>query len=225
MTQRPNDLIMAKAFIFDMNGTMVNDMQYHTVAWHKVLNGLDANLSLEQTKLQMYGKGEEMFDRVFGKGKFSDDEMQKIILQKELAYQDEFRPHLQLIKGLDAFLQKAKEKNTGLAIGTAAPKTNVDYVLDGLHLHNVFNAIVGAEDVATSKPDPEVFLKCAGLLHVSPADAIVFEDSPKGIEAARNGGFRAVAITSFHDAEDFAGFDNVLFVIDDYEDERLGKLF
>lgn len=216
---------MAKAFIFDMNGTMVNDMQYHTVAWHKVLNNLNANLSLEQTKLQMYGKGEEMFDRVFGKGKFSDDEMQKIILQKELAYQDEFRPHLQLIKGLDTFLQKAKEKNIGLAIGTAAPKTNVDYVLDGLHLHDIFNAIVGAEDVTTSKPDPEVFLKCASLLNVSPEDAIVFEDSPKGIEAAQNGGFKAVAITSFHDAEDFDQFDNVLFVVDDYEDERLKGLF
>jgi len=217
--------MMAKAFIFDMNGTMVNDMQYHTVAWHKVLNELNADLSLEETKLQMYGKGEEMFDRVFGPGKFEEEEMQKIILQKELAYQDEFRPHLKLINGLDVFLEKAKAKNIGLAIGTAAPKTNVDYVLDGLHLHNTFNAIVGAEDVTTSKPDPEVFLKCASLLNVSPEDAIVFEDSPKGIEAAQNGGFKAVAITSFHEAEDFAKFDNVLLVIDDYDDERLKELF
>ncbi|ANI89447.1 haloacid dehalogenase [Arachidicoccus ginsenosidimutans] len=216
---------MAKAFIFDMNGTMIDDMQYHTIAWHKVLNNLNANLSLEETKLQMYGKGEEMFDRVFGKGKFTDNEMQEMIMQKELAYQDEFRPHLKLIKGLHEFLQKAQEKNIGLAIGTAAPKTNVDYVLDGLQLHEIFSAVVGAEDVTTSKPDPEVFLKCASLLNVFPEDAIVFEDSPKGIEAARNGGFKAIAITSFHAKEDFDKFDNVLFVIDDYEDERLKELF
>ncbi|HEY0297684.1 MAG TPA: HAD family phosphatase [Arachidicoccus sp.] len=216
---------MAKAFIFDMNGTMIDDMQYHTIAWHKVLSDLNANLSLEQTKLQMYGKGEEMFERIFGPGKFSDDEMQEMIMQKELAYQDEFRPHLKLIKGLDAFLQKAKDKNTTLAIGTAAPKTNVDYALDGLNLRETFKIVVGAEDVTTSKPDPEVFLKCASLLNVSPDDAIVFEDSPKGIEAARNGGFKAVAITSFHEAKDFEKFDNVLFVIDNYEDERLKELF
>lgn len=216
---------MAKAFIFDMNGTMIDDMQYHTIAWHKVLNDLNANLSLEETKLQMYGKGEEMFDRVFGSGKFTDNEMQEMIMQKELAYQDAFRPHLRLIKGLDNFLQKTIEKNIALAIGTAAPKTNVDYVLDGLHLHEMFPVIVGAEDVSTSKPDPEVFLKCASLLNLSPDDAIVFEDSPMGIEAARNGGFRAVAITSFHAAEDFAKYDNVLFCVKNYDDERLKELF
>lgn len=215
---------MAKAFIFDMNGTMINDMQYHTVAWYNLLQRLHANISFEETKQQMYGKGEEMFDRVFGKGKFTDEEMKKMITQKELLYQNEFRPHLKLIDGLDALLQKAKEKNIALAIGTAAPKINVDYVLDGLRSRSLFKAVVCSEDVATSKPDPEVFLKCASLLGFEPKDCIVFEDAPKGIEAARNGDFEAVAITSFHKAEDFAAFDNVLTIIENYEDERLDKL-
>jgi len=216
---------MIKAFIFDMNGTMIDDMQYHTVAWNNILNNLDANISLEETKLQVYGKAEEMFERIFGKGKFSEIELQKIILQKELTYQNEFRPHLKLINGLDSFLQKAKAKGISLAIGTAALKTNVDYVLDGLHLHETFNTIVSAENVTASKPDPEVFLKCASLLNVSPSEAIIFEDSPMGIEAAKNGGFKAVAITSFHGADDFTKFDNLLFSIDDYEAERLDTLF
>ena len=216
---------MTKAFIFDMNGTMINDMQYHTIAWYHVLQRLHANLSLEETKEQMYGKAEEMFDRIFGAGKFTDKEMQEMILKKELLYQDEFRPHLKLIAGLDAFLQKAKEKNIALAIGTAAPKTNVDYVLDGLHLRPLFKAVVGAENVTKSKPNPEVFLKCAALLKLKPEDCLVFEDAPKGIEAAKNGGFKAVAITSFHTTEDFKNLDNIVAVIENYEDEKLEKLF
>jgi HAD superfamily hydrolase (TIGR01509 family) len=216
---------MTKALIFDMNGTMINDMRYHTIAWYNLLQRLHANLTFEETKKQMYGKAEEMFDRIFGKGKFTNEELQEMILQKELLYQDEFRPHLKLIDGLDILFQKAKEKNIALAIGTAAPKINVDYLLDGLQLRSLFSVVICAEDVTKSKPDPEVFLKCASLLGLPPKDCIIFEDAPKGIEAARNGGFKAVAITSFHEAEAFASFDNVLAIVENYKDERLEKLF
>lgn len=216
---------MKQAFIFDMNGTMINDMHYHTSAWHGVLEKLGAGLTVEETKLQMYGKGEEMFDRVFGPGKFKEDELADIILQKELLYQDQFRPHLKLIDGLEEFLQKAQDQQTPMAIGTAAPRTNVDYVLDGLNIRAIFPIVVDADDVKTSKPDPEVFLKCAAGLGIDPSNCIVFEDSPKGVEAAANGGMKAVVITSFHEAADFSHLDNVLFCVEDYTDERLTTLF
>lgn len=216
---------MESAFIFDMNGTMIDDMDYHTRAWYKVLNDLGAGLSMEQTKLHMYGKAEEMFDRVFGPDKFSEQELHEIILNKELAYQDAFRPHLKLIDGLGAFLQKARAAGIGLAIGTAAPKTNVDYVMDGLQLHSLFQEIIGAEDVRTSKPDPEVFLSAAAGLKIAPEKCIVFEDSPKGVEAAERGGMKAVVVTTFHGPEDFAHLGNVLMCVRDYTDGRLERLF
>lgn len=215
----------SKGFIFDMNGTMIDDMHYHTDAWYRLLDKLGAGLTLEQTRLQMYGKAEEMFDRIFKPGKFSEQELSELIMSKELLYQDEFRPHLKLIEGLDQFLQKAGENNIALSIGTAAPKTNVDYVLDGLDLRALFPIIVGAEDVTTSKPDPEVFLKCAAGLQINPENCIVFEDSPKGIEAAQKGGMKAVVLTTFHEAADFSEFDNVLFCVKDYTDKRLESLF
>lgn len=217
--------VKKKAFLFDMNGTMIDDMQYHTRAWHKVLNELGAGLTLEQTKEHMYGKAEEMFDRIFGPGKFSDQELHATIMNKELAYQEVFRPHLKLINGLGAFLQKAKAAGIDLAIGTAAPKTNVDYVMEGLQLRSLFPVIIGAEDVRTSKPDPEVFETAARGLKVAPEQCVVFEDSPKGVEAARRGGMKAVVITSFHQAEDFAHLDNVLMCVADYTDARLDSLF
>lgn len=216
---------MIKAFIFDMNGTMIDDMHYHTSAWNRILNQHGANISLGETKLQMYGKPEEMFERIFGKGSFSESELREIIVQKEQTYQEEFRPHLKLINGLDEFLQRARSSGIKIAIGTAALKMNVEYVLDGLGLQAMINTYVSAENVSISKPDPEVFLKCASLLDVSPDEAVVLEDAPKGIEAAKNGGFRAIAITSFHHADDFRKFDNLLFTIDNYENEQLNHLF
>ena len=105
-----------KAFLFDMNGTMINDMHYHGDAWFKILNeDLGANMNEAQVKSHMYGKNDELFVRIFGEGKFTKAEMDKWSLQKEQAYQETYRPHLQLLPGLDSFLNKATQKGIAKA--------------------------------------------------------------------------------------------------------------
>ncbi|MET0634810.1 MAG: HAD family phosphatase [Chitinophagaceae bacterium] len=212
------------AFIFDLNGTMIDDMNYHEKAWYEIIvNELKAPLSPEQLKLEMYGKNEELFERVFGQGIFSAEDIQDISMRKEKKYQSDFLPHLKLIDGLEDLLAKAKKEGVGLAIGTAAITFNVDYVLDRLNIRQFFPVIIGAEDVAHSKPDPEVFLKAAEGLGVDPSKCIVFEDAPKGIEAAKRAGMKAVGISSFHTAEELKN-DNVLCVVADYSDKELEKI-
>ena len=111
----------SQAIIFDLNGTMINDMHYHELAWHDVfVNQLKAPLTFEQVRLQLYGRAEEIFHRIFGPGKFSMEEIETITNQKEERYREEFLPHLKLIHGLDAFLEKLKSSKVPLAIGTAA---------------------------------------------------------------------------------------------------------
>src|ERR1700760_1148904 len=96
------------AFIFDLNGTMVDDMEYHNTAWYDILNDdLKAGLTREAVKKEMYGKNEELLDRVFGKGRFSQKEVDEISMEKERRYQRAFLPHLQLIGGLPEFLKKS----------------------------------------------------------------------------------------------------------------------
>ncbi len=205
-----------------MNGTMVDDMSYHAVAWRNIINGeLKGNLTHEEVKREMYGKNEEVLERVFGQNKFNADEMNRISMQKEEAYQTAFRPHLTLIDGLQTFLDKAYVHNIPMAIGTAAIPFNIDFVLDNLGLRHYFRAIVSADDVEKSKPHPETFLKAAAALGLQPNDCIVFEDSPKGIETALNAGMQAVAITTMHGEEDFVQYNNILLFIKDYSDERL----
>ena len=153
---------MNKAFIFDLNGTMVDDMGFHAEAWGTIINGeLNGNLTHEQVKKEMYGKNEEVLERVFGKGRFAPDEMEKLSIKKEEMYQQAFRPHLQLIDGLHAFLQKAYEHNIKMAIGSAAIPFNIDFVLDNLNIRHYFSAIVSAADVEKSKPHPQTYLDAA----------------------------------------------------------------
>jgi beta-phosphoglucomutase len=162
-----------KAFIFDLNGTMVHDMEYHTKAWQHLFNHeLGGNFTWEQVKPQMYGKNQEVLVRMFGPDRFTEDEMQRLSLAKEQRYQEEYLPHLQLLPGLTNFLEQAHQQQIPMAIGSAAIPFNIDFVLDTLHIRHYFTAVVSADDVTLSKPHPETFLKAAELLGVAPTDCL-----------------------------------------------------
>ena len=209
----------AKAFLFDLNGTIIDDMHFHTEAWFDILNNdLGANLMWEEVKAQMYGKNEELLVRVFGPDHFTKADMERWSLEKEKRYQQAYLPHLRLINGLDVFLKKAAAHSIPMAIGSAAIPFNIDFVLDNLHIRSYFKAIVSAEHVLESKPHPQTFLDAARLVRVEPADCIVFEDAPKGVEAAANAGMKAVVLTTMHDKEEFASYANIAGFIKDYTD-------
>jgi beta-phosphoglucomutase family hydrolase len=214
-----------KAFIFDLNGTMINDMPYHTKAWQNLLNNvLGGNFTWDEVKPQMYGKNQEVLVRMFGPDRFTVAEMDHLAVEKEKKYQQEFLPYLELLPGLHDFLEAAWQKGIPMAIGSAAIPFNIDFVLDNLHIRHYFRAIVSADDVELSKPHPETFLKAAGLLNADPADCIVFEDVPKGAEAAANAGMKAVIITTTHEASEFSHLSNILHFAADFEDELVKEL-
>jgi beta-phosphoglucomutase len=221
-------MVMAKAqaFIFDLNGTMIDDMEYHTIAWQAILNeDLHAGLSLEEVRQQMYGKNEELLDRVFGAGRFTREEVEAISLKKEKSYQKAFLPELRLIDGLPALLERSRLQGVRMGIGTAAIPFNIDFVLDNLSIRSYFQAIVSANDVKISKPHPETFLLAAEGLGVGAAGCVVFEDAPKGVEAALEAGMRCVVLTTMHGESAFRSFRNVVGCVADYTDPLLEQFF
>lgn len=215
-------ILQPRAFLFDLNGTMIDDMAYHIKAWHRILNGLGANLSYEQVKDECYGKNHELLERIFP-GRFSVQQKDNMSLDKEKQYQQEYRPHLELISGLDRVLQEAKDSQIKMAIGSAAIRFNIDFVLGGLSLGHYFDAIVSADDVSTSKPHPETYLKCAEMLNVYPWECVVFEDSPKGVEAAANAGMKSVVITTMSSSDEFGDYDNIISFVPDYKSIAAGQ--
>lgn len=219
-------MALYKAFIFDLNGTMIDDMAYHQEAWSDILNNdLHAALPREVVKSNMYGKNEEVLIRLFGDGRFTPEQMETISLEKEKRYQQAFRPHLGLLPGLPGFLEATANHGVKMAIGSAAIPFNIDFVVDNLAIRHRFGAIVSASDVRLSKPHPETFLKAAEQLQVLPSQCVVFEDAPKGVEAAQNAGMPCVVITTMHGEDEFRQYDNVLLFVRDYTDSRLNALF
>ena len=217
--------MIPKALIFDLNGTMINDMEFHTKAWLHLLNDeLGANLTWEEAKREMYGKNQEVLVRILGPNRFTQTEMDELSVEKERGYQKEYLPHLALLPGLAELLENVYQKNIPMAIGSAAIPFNIDFVLDNLNLRHYFKAIVSADDVKLSKPHPETYLSAAELLGVNPADCLVFEDVPKGAEAAYNAGMDCVILTTTHPQSDFDGLPNILHFAPDYTGSYFNRL-
>lgn len=211
--------IKAKAFLFDLNGTIIDDMPYHADAWFDILNkDLNAKLSKEEVKLQMYGKNAELLIRIFGKDYFTSDQINELSLEKERRYQKSYLPKLALIEGLQQFLEASKNAGILMAIGSAAIPFNINFVLDNLKLRSFFPVVISADDVSISKPHPDTFLLCAKALGVDPKDCIVFEDVPKGVESAQNAGMQTFVLTTTHPETDFSHFNNIIGFGKNYTD-------
>lgn len=215
--------IKATAFLFDLNGTVIDDMHYHAAAWFDILNNdLGASLTWEEVKVQMYGKNDELLIRIFGVNHFSQERIKELSVEKERRYQQAYLPQLKLMEGLQQLLDQSKAAGIKMAIGSAAIPFNIDFVLTNLKLYKYFPVVVSADDVLISKPNPETFLKCAELLGVEAKDCIVFEDAPKGVESAYNAGMSCFVLTTTHPKEDFAAYDNIIGFAKDYTSFEIG---
>src|SRR5688500_14720928 len=139
-----------KAFIFDVDGTMFDNMEFHLQAWEKMMAELGSPLKGPELFKELYGKHTEVLDRIFGPERFSDTQKQNISRRKDAYFREFYAPHLRLMKGLNHFLSGSHEQNILLAIGTAGLVENIDFALGALKIRNLFSAIVTEADVQNS---------------------------------------------------------------------------
>ncbi|MEM6379693.1 MAG: HAD family phosphatase [Bacteroidota bacterium] len=204
-----------QGIIFDMDGTMIDNMMIHHRAWQQKLAEYGLDLSLDEVKERIHGVNEEILEREFG-DRFTPEQRRQIASEKEATYRAIYRPELQLITGLPEFLDRLDEKGIPFGIGTAAPGENANFVLEELKLRDRFKTMIHAGHVTKGKPDPEVFEKAANAMQLPLQNCIVFEDSPTGAEAASRGGALSVIITTTHRAKEFAHLTNIIQFIDNY---------
>lgn len=208
-----------RAFIFDMDGTLVDNMRYHTEAWRTLIeeNGFEFN----ERKFLVETAGQtnrEIIPSVFGM--LSNERLDELARRKEQLYRDVYIHHRQPVDGLVEFLGTATELGIKLAVSTAASVPNMEFILDGLDLRHFFGAITTAADVERGKPDPETFLKSAESLGVKARNAIVFEDAFFGFEAAKRAGMIAIGITTVNSAEEIVETGSVSEAHADYTTMR-----
>lgn len=206
---------MVKGFIFDMDGTMVDNMMIHHYAWQAILKDLGLELSIEEVKEKIHGINEEIIKRLFGH-RFNDEQIHELAWKKEARYREIFKNEVKLIDGLSDFFTQANALNIPMSVGTAAPPENVDFIFENIPIRHFFKGVVHSAMVEKGKPNPEVFEKAAATLHLNASDCIIFEDSPTGAQAAHNAGAKTVVLLTTHCKDDFKDLPNIIAFVENF---------
>ncbi|RTZ04686.1 beta-phosphoglucomutase [Flavobacterium sp. GSP6] len=205
-----------KAFIFDLDGVIVDTAKYHYLAWQKIANELNIEFTLEHNELLKGVSRVRSLDIILELGKVtaSQEDKDQWLVQKN----EEYLSYLvdmnesEILPGVFEILKFLKQNNQPIALGSASK--NARPILEKTGLLSYFDAVVDGNDVTNAKPDPEVFLMAAKLLKIKPEDSIVFEDSVAGVQAANIGNMTSIGIgeaTTLHEAKyifnDFIAID------------------
>jgi beta-phosphoglucomutase-like phosphatase (HAD superfamily) len=215
--QRPAQRRSVGAFIFDMDGTMVNSMPWHAQSWVEFARRHGLTVDLPDLMRRTTGRnGAECIRELFQRD-MDDAQAWALIHEKEDIYRALYAPVFSEVAGFTAFSQQALARGLKVGIGTAGDQKNIAFVLSHLQLPQAPHAVVGGDEGFPGKPDPAIFLEAARRMNTRADACIVFEDAPFGIEAARRAGMRAVAICTTHSAEELAG-PHVLAAVRDYNE-------
>jgi len=205
------------AILWDLDGVLVSSMDFHYRAYDEVLSKRGVKLSRERYLRDMIGlRNYTILRRVLGD--LPDDEIMRLAEQKEETFRRLVRGHVEPLPGAAETVRRARDDGIKQAIVSSTPRANIELMLQSLELYDCFEAIVGEEDAARGKPDPEGFLLAATRLGIAPAGCVVIEDAPEGIAAGKAARMRCIGVTTTRAAEKLSQAD---LVVGSLEDERV----
>ncbi|MCX6018258.1 MAG: beta-phosphoglucomutase family hydrolase [Chloroflexi bacterium] len=213
------------AFIFDMDGTILDNMMFHTRAWLQVLDelGLPTQEPDEWERRTSGVPNRTILRELLGLN-LDDAGIARWVERKESLYRKHAAGLVREVPGCIAYIRRMRRAGAHIALATGAGRTNIDFNLRALGIQDDFDAQIGADDVQRGKPEPDVFLTAAARLGAAPEDCVVFEDAPMGLEAARRAGMRAVCITSMMTETQAREWPNVVAAVRDYEISSLANV-
>lgn len=216
------------AIIWDVDGTLVDTAEQHFHAWAKLAAEIHKPFTRADFAATFGMRNPEIIRKLFFPDA-DDEQCKKLGERKEDFYRASVREHgTQLLPGVAQLLDLFAAAKWPQAVGSSAPPGNIDLLLGLTDTQRYFAAVVTGDDVKRGKPDPEVFLTAATKLSVEPQWCVVFEDAVTGVEAARAGGMRCVAVTfvGHHSAEKLkaAGADIIVASLEEVRVEQIAAL-
>jgi beta-phosphoglucomutase len=185
-----------KAFIFDLDGVIVDTAKYHYLAWKKIATDLGIEFTHEHNELLKGVSRVRSLDIILGLGQVEASQEQKDqwLIQKNEDYLSYLvdMDQSEILPGVLPVLEFLKANQQPIALGSASK--NARPILEKTGILSYFDAIVDGNDVSNAKPDPEVFLQAAQKLGITNENSIVFEDSVAGIQAANSANMTSIGI-------------------------------
>jgi beta-phosphoglucomutase len=187
-----------RAVIWDLDGTLIDSSAYHWEAWQAVMAAENFRLTYDEYVADFGKRNDEIL-----RGRLGADLPDEFVARVSLAKEEEYRHRLRtrglaLLPGAEYWLARLKSEGWLQALGTSAPRGNIDAVFDALGIDKYFDAVMSSEEVRAGKPEPDVFLGAAEKMGVAPDHCIVVEDAPAGVEAARRAGMKSIGVLTTH---------------------------
>ena len=193
-----------RAVVFDMDGVLVLSGPAHWIAWRDAARRHGIDLSHDRFTSLHGLTNADICARLWG-ARATPEFVALVADQKERAFRRAIEADVPLAPGCAALLASLQARHVGIGLGSSAPPENVDLVLDRGGIRDFFGAIVSAEMVRRGKPAPDIFQLAAELLGVPPAQCVVVEDAPSGVQAAVAAGMDVVGVATTHTARALLG--------------------
>lgn len=190
-----------KGLLFDMDGTLVDNLAYHFMAFDAYAKREGFTL-LEPVSLKINGMhSNDIFPLLLGNEVVAQYGLDRLNREKEEVYRDMYRPKIAPIAGVIELLKEAKKAGVKCAIGSSGCRENVEMIIEGLGIADLIDGSISGSDVTHGKPHPEIFTKAHELLGLKAEECIVVEDAVNGIVAGVRAGCKCLAVTTTATAE------------------------
>ena len=216
---------MSRAALFDLDGVIVDSSQFHYESWVKLGEEVGFVMTPEFFRKTFGQRNDAIIKKLVPNA--TDEQIAEWGARKEALYREVACGRLVPLPGAMELIRGLKEMGFKLAIASSTPRINIEFAVEQLKMADLFDGFVGAEDVTRGKPDPEVFLKAAQKVGVSPEWCVVFEDAVAGVIAAKRGGMKCVAVTTTNPraALEEAGADLVVDSLEEINPAQVASLF
>ncbi|MDE3182768.1 MAG: HAD family phosphatase [Bacteroidota bacterium] len=202
-----------KAVIFDLDGTLLDNNSYHLKSWLEYLKNIGRDISEEEYNANINGRTNKDVIQYIYNRQMPEEEILKFTLEKEALYRKLYKPFIKPLSGLIDFLEVLRNKGIPMAIATSGIQPNIDFMFEEVPIKQYFTEVVNSSHITKGKPDPEIYLKVASLLQISPKNCLVFEDAVVGIKSAKAAGMKVIAVATTQPKEELLLAD---VIIDDY---------
>lgn|SRR5215471_6914999 len=184
-----------RAVLWDMDGTLIDSEEFHWISWRDTLAAEGVAITREQFLATFGQRNDSIIPKLLGDAATPEKIVQIGNAKEELYRRLIRRDGISPLPGVAQWLRQLHKQGWLQAVASAAPRANIDAVLQALSATQVFQGIVSAEDVRRGKPDPEVYLAAASRLGVPPGSCIVVEDAVAGVEGARRAGMKSIGVS------------------------------